>query len=227
MTRLPALMHSDDWDADVPSPVDLRLARDAREWEATAFTKRPCRARFLDAFVAEVVSSGLSAPRILELGSGPGFMAQRLLEAVPGARYTLLDFSAEMHRLAAARLGEQAGRAKFVVADLRQARWTDGLGPFDFVVTLQAVHELRHKRHALRLHAAVRALLAQGGRYLVCDHYAGEGGMTNDRLFMTADEQRRTLASAGFAGVSLVLKEGGLALHRAGQGHRMRVVPGR
>jgi predicted methyltransferase len=50
---------------------------------------------------------------------------------------------------------------------------------------MQAVHELRHKCHARELHAQVLQLLSPGGIYLVCDHYLGEGGMANDRLYMT------------------------------------------
>jgi hypothetical protein len=37
--------------------------------------------------------------------------------------------------------------------------WSVGLGEFDCIMTNQAVHELRHKRHAIHLHIAVGALL--------------------------------------------------------------------
>ena len=39
---------------DVPSPIDLRLMSDAREWEATAMVKRPWRTEFFDCFAAEI-----------------------------------------------------------------------------------------------------------------------------------------------------------------------------
>jgi hypothetical protein len=82
-------------------------------------------------------------------------------------------------------------------------------------VTLQAVHELRHKRHASELHSSVRGLLRKGGVYLVCDHFIGRGGMTNTDLYMTVEEQYSTLKNAGFKNVQCVLQKRGLVLHRA------------
>jgi hypothetical protein len=99
--------------------------------------------------------------------------------------------------------------------DFRGPAWVEGLGPFDFVVTNQAVHELRHKDHAATLHAQVRPLLAPGGRYLVCDHFLGEGGLSNDQLYMTVAGQRDAPLRGGFASVDEVMVKGGLALHRA------------
>jgi hypothetical protein len=77
------------------------------------------------------------------------------------------------------------------------------------------VHELRHKRYAEALHSQVRHLLVPGGAYLVCDHFYGEGGMSNAQLYMTVKEQRDALRAAGFTQVDEVLLKGGLVLHRA------------
>jgi len=197
---------------DVPSPIDLRRMSDARPWAETALARRPVRPEFFDAFAHEIDRDGA---RILELGSGPGFLAEHLLRAWPGLDYTALDFSPAMHQLAAERLGERAARVRFVQRSFREAAWVDGLGPFDVVVTHQAVHELRHKDHATTLHAQVRPLLAAGGRYLVCDHHLGGEGLSNDQLYMTVDQQRDALLRAGFTDVEAVLVKGGLALHRA------------
>jgi SAM-dependent methyltransferase len=197
---------------DVPSPIDLRLMDDARPWAETALARRPARPEFFDAFARLI---GRDGARVLELGSGPGFLADHLLRALPNLRYVALDFSPAMHRLAAERLGDRAALVAFVERSFREPAWSDGLGPFDAVVTHQAVHELRHKHHAPALHAQVRPLLAPGGAYLVCDHFLGEGGLSNDRLYMTEDQQRDALLRAGFADVEAVLVKGGLALHRA------------
>ena len=197
---------------DVPSPIDLRLMSDARPWAAAALGKRPVRPEFFDAFAREI---GVDGARVLELGSGPGFLAEHLLRAWPSLAYTALDFSPAMHELAAERLGERAARVRFVERSFREADWVDGLGPFDAIVTHQAVHEVRHKDHVPALHAQARALLASGGKYLVCDHYLGGDGLSNDQLYMTVDQQREALLSAGFASVEAVLVKGGLVLHRA------------
>lgn len=104
---------------------------------------------------------------------------------------------------------------RFIERSFLDADWPEGLGPFDAVVTNQAVHELRHKRRTRGLHAQVLPLLAPGGVYLVCDHFVGEGGMRNDQLYMTVAEQLEAMAGAGFGGVETLKCEGGMALHRA------------
>lgn len=200
---------------DVPSPIDLRLPRDAAEWEASAMSKRPWRTEFFGRMKEEIAVAVPPARRILELGSGPGFLAHYLLQNPGDISYVMLDFSAAMHQLARQRLGVLAERAEFVERDFKQPGWHEGLGTFDYVVTVQAVHELRHKCHAPALHAAVRTLLAPAGRYLVCDHYCGTDGMRNDQLYMTVDEQRTALAGAGFASTEELLRTGGMVLHRA------------
>ncbi len=197
---------------DVPSPIDLRLMSDARPWAAAALGKRPVRPEFFDAFAREI---GVDGARVLELGSGPGFLAEHLLRAWPALDYTALDFSPAMHELAAERLGERAARVRFVERSFREADWVDGLGSFDAIVTHQAVHEVRHKDHVPALHAQARSLLAAGGKYLVCDHYLGGDGLSNDQLYMTVEQQREALLGAGFASVEAVLVKGGLVLHRA------------
>ena len=201
--------------SDVPSPIDLRLMRDAREWEEAAMSKRPWRTEFFEAFALEILSNSIGDHRILELGSGPGFLAEHLLGALPPVEYVALDFSLAMHELAAKRLGLLGSSVQFVERSFRESAWSNGLGHFGCVVTNQAVHELRHKRYAAQLHQQVSSLLLPGSVYLVCDHFAGEGGMKNDQLYMSVAEQAEALKSAGFSKVEQVLLMGGLVLHRA------------
>ncbi|MDH0864456.1 class I SAM-dependent methyltransferase [Mitsuaria sp. GD03876] len=198
---------------DVPSPIDLRQMADARQWADEAMVKRPWRTEFFETF-AQTLDAG-NAHHVLELGSGPGFLAHYLLGALPEIDYVALDFSSAMHQLAAERLGPAASRVRFVERSFREPDWVEGLGPFDHVVTNQAVHELRHKRHARALHEQVRGLLKPGGRYLVCDHFAGDGGMKNDQLYMSIEEQRLALAEAGFTRVEPLLLKRGLLLYVA------------
>ena len=75
--------------ADVPSPPDFRVTADAREWAETAMANR--REDFFRA-IADNISSpekAADALSILELGSGPGFLARYLLDAT--LRYTRPD----------------------------------------------------------------------------------------------------------------------------------------
>ena len=142
-------------------------------------------------------------------------LAAYLLDTLPAVRLTLLDFSAPMHDLARARLGPRATRVNLVERSFKEPGWSQGLGRFDAVITNQAVHELRHKRYAAPLHAAVKDVLKPGGPYLVSDHFFGDGGLQNDQLYMTVAEQRDALLTAGFPEVQKVAAAGTLVMHRA------------
>lgn len=178
-------------------------------------SKRPWRVEFFAQFASEIAASPFKVRRVLELGSGPGFLAEYLLRSLGQVEYALLDFSAAMHDLAKARLGEMETRATFFERSFKEENWAAGLGSFECVVTNQAIHELRHKRYAVALHRQVREMLSPGGIYLVCDHFAGEGGMKNEVLYMSVAEQRQALLAAGFSSVRQVMTKGGLVLHHA------------
>jgi SAM-dependent methyltransferase len=201
---------------DVPSPIDLCRPADARAWAEAAMRRRPWRADVFAAMTEELRALPAPRLRVLELGSGPGFLAQHVVQQL-GARvdYVALDVSAAMHALARERSGEHAHGVSFVERSFKAPGWSEGLGRFDAVLTVQAVHELRHKRHAPGLHAAVGRLLAPGGRYLVCDHVCGRDGLTNEALYMSLEEQVEALRAGGFVAVDLLLERHSLALLRA------------
>jgi tRNA (cmo5U34)-methyltransferase len=80
-------------------------------------------------------TEGIQATTVLELGTGTGETALRVLAQHPNARWTGIDASEAM--LARA-------RERLPGADLRLARLEDPLpsGPFDLVVSVLAVHHL-------------------------------------------------------------------------------------
>ncbi len=176
--------------------------------------KRPWRTEFFDSFALEIGKQSATA-KVLELGSGPGFLAAHLLSKLPQLKLHLLDFSDAMHELARTRLASKASTTTYIARSFRDPDWSAHLGDFDCVITNQAVHELRHKRHAASLHRSVRSLLRPHACYLVCDHFAGDGGMRDNQLYMTIQEQEASLIEAGFSRVDQLLLKGGLVLHRA------------
>ena len=188
-------------EADVPSPIDLRTMKDAQEWADTVSAKRPWRQDFFSVFAEELRLLPEAQPSVLELGSGPGFLAQHLLRNLTLARYSALDFSDAMHALAKARLGDLSGRVEFLTRDFLSPHWSDSLPQYSAVVTLQAVHELRHKRHAPVLYEQVRNLLSSDGVFLVCDHFSGSGARSNTALFMSLEEHEDLLRQAGFRAI--------------------------
>jgi len=175
---------------------------------------RPHREDFFEAITQQLQNLGSSELSILELGSGPGFLALHLLSGLPSISMYLLDFSPAMHELSRVRLASFLDRVTFIERDFKRSDWSDGLKSFDAIVTVQAVHELRHKSYAIDFHRGVKGLLNPQGTYLVCDHYFGDDGMKNNELYMSIDEQKSALVAAGFT-ASEVLVLGGRVLFSA------------
>jgi SAM-dependent methyltransferase len=196
-------------DDDLPILVDFRDPATARTWIEETRIKRPYRPRFFAAFCAALASR--PKPRILELGSGPGQLAREILTRCDVAAYTALDFSPAMHEIAAETLGELSGRVTFVIRDFREPAWADGLGPFDAVVTLQAAHETRHKRHLVPLLERARTVLVPGGVLLYADHYLTPETKLPG-LMPARDDQPLALERAGFTAIELCHEEHNMAL---------------
>jgi tRNA (cmo5U34)-methyltransferase len=112
-----------------------------------------------DAVAAATIA--VDTRRVLELGTGTGETAARVLAQHPGAEWVGVDGSEPMLGRARERLPE---------ADLRLARLEDELpaGPFDLVVSTLAVHHLdaAAKRDLFR---RVAAVLRPSGRFVLGD----------------------------------------------------------
>ena len=140
----------------------------------------------------------VQAEYILELGTGTGETARRVLAHHPGALLTGIDESDSML--------EQARRA-LPGADLRVSRLQDPLpeGPFDLAFSALTVHHLDPGEKA-DLFRRVVAALRPGGRFVLGDVVvpeAPEDAVTpiteGFDLPDTTDAQLEWLAAAGFA----------------------------
>lgn len=166
-----------------------------REWARSANDRRPFRAQLFDAFAREL--QPLGAARILELGSGPGFLAEHLLKHCDVAAYHLLDFSPHMLALSRARLAPFADRAHFHQGSFVDEGWSKPLpAPFDAVISMQALHEVRRTERLLPLYAELRSVLAPGGVVLIADKRDGQEEDEAERF--TLDAHLAALAAAGF-----------------------------
>ena len=147
---------------------------------------------------AAAAATGAGAARILELGTGTGETARRVLELHPDARLVGLDASAEM--LERARAALPADRVELVVGDLA-GPLPDGA--FDVVVSALCVHHLDGPGKE-DLFRRVAGVLAPGGRLVVADVVVPEDPAdavtpldpAHDRP-STALDQLRWLAAAG------------------------------
>jgi len=192
--------------------------KQAREWVSHTVARRPWRPRFFEAFCATLNAHFDGPIRIAELGSGPGHLADAILRHCSIESYAALDFSPAMHELAQEHLGNMAARVRFVVADFRDPDWACDLGEIDALITLQAAHEVRHRRRLPLLLARAHSAVRPGGLFLFSDHYAEPGAGKNAELYVARDEQPKLLAQAGFDPVNLVHDEGGMTLYAAGRG---------
>lgn len=146
-----------------------------------------------------VNATGSNAERILELGTGTGETAGRLLRRHPGALLIGIDSSEPM--LAVAREALPPDRV-----ELRTGRIEGQLpdGPFDLAASALSVHHLDGAAKA-ELFKRVRAVLAPGGRFVLADVVVPEDPACSrvpltagfDRPSSVAD-QLEWLARAGF-----------------------------
>jgi cyclopropane fatty-acyl-phospholipid synthase-like methyltransferase len=198
---------------DVPYGNDWDSAAEVAAWAEAADRLRPWRSRIRD-HIAERVARLPSGARVLELGSGPGFLAHHVLQRCPGLEsYTLLDFSEPMLASCQERLAEFAA-ASFVRASFKSASWMQRVdGRFDCVLSMQAVHELRHKRHARPLYEQIHQMLATPGLIMICDHTPLDDSPASTALYMTEQEQQEALERAGFSNVHVELSIDSLVLY--------------
>ena len=109
-------------------------------------------------------ATGVGVARVLDLGAGTGETSAAVLARHPTATLVLLDESAGMLELAAARL--PADRVeRVIVGDLVAALPTER---FDLVVSAFAVHHL-DAEHKQALFGALWSLLPPGGRFVLAD----------------------------------------------------------
>ena len=173
-----------------------------------------------------VDAGGAGIRRILELGTGTGATASRLLQRYPDASLVGVDTSAGMLEAARARL--PAARI-----DLRVGRLEDELppGPFDLVASALAVHHLDGAQKA-ELFTRIRAVLAPGGRFVLADVVVPEDP-ADAQIELTpgfdkpssVPEQLRWLADAGLE-ARVVWERGDLAVIAASATPAGIVAPG-
>jgi ubiquinone/menaquinone biosynthesis C-methylase UbiE len=184
---------------EVPSDHDFFDPAYVKHWSDSITRYRPERKKLFKAFVAEAARMK-DALSVFELGCGPGFLAEALLENCDITRYTLVDFSPEMLKLSQSRLAKFKERVVFIQADFKKENWTDAVAAgFDLIVSLQAVHELRHASHIPTLYSQLYELLVPGGKILICDH-VNSPSLSAHRAahFMTVDEHLSTFKNIGF-----------------------------
>ena len=202
---------------EVPSDHDFFDPRYVQKWSESIIRYRPERQRLFKVFAAEAARIKKDGLSVFELGCGPGFLAEALIKNCAISRYMLLDFSPHMLELSRKRLAPFKDRTDFIQRDFKKKNWAAALPTdFDLVVSLQAVHELRHASRIPKLYAQLYNLLVPGGSLLVCDH-------VNSPLpshyqaghFMTVEKHVSTFKQVGFVRSRVICAAADLSLMAA------------
>lgn len=112
--------------------------------------------------VADAAAPPPAATRILELGTGTGETAERVLALHPEATLVALDNSAPMLAAARDRLGDRMEPCERALEDELPA------GPFELVISALAIHHVEGEGKA-RLFERVAGVLAPRGRFVLAD----------------------------------------------------------
>jgi tRNA (cmo5U34)-methyltransferase len=115
----------------------------AQKYEQRADLVLPKRQEMLS-LIVQLIPFGRDEPlQVLDLGTGTGVPAQRVLQDFPKANIICVDKSSEMMEIGCAKLAEYGDRARFVQADLENPAWNDGLpDKFDAIVSALAFNLL-------------------------------------------------------------------------------------
>ena len=125
---------------EVPSDHDFFDPAYVKQWTDSIIRYRPEREQVFRAFAAEAARIEKPALSVFELGCGPGFLAEALLENCQIERYTLIDFSPQMLELSRNRLAKFKDKTVFIQRNFKEENWTDAVpAGFDLVVSLNVM----------------------------------------------------------------------------------------
>ena len=181
-------------------PALTALVRSWDDQQAAYIAEREQRfTTMLD--VLELVTGG-GPLVVLDLACGPGSLSRRVLERVPQARVTAIDFDPVLLALAAHDLAEFGGRCRIVDGDLAGSRWADALAGEipTAAVSTTALHWLAVADLA-NLYRQLAEILPTGGVFLNGDHLQYDA-TTPTLVDIAARHDAATQARAHVAGVA-------------------------
>ena len=141
---------------------------DSATYRTIAPVAVPRRREMTDALAAAAPFAPDDAPKIVDLGTGEGLLAEALLTRFPHATLTALDGSESMRREATARLAPFGARARVASFDLAALDWWDRMFGADLVVSSLCLHHLNDAKKQY-LYKAAADRLSPRGALLIAD----------------------------------------------------------
>ena len=123
------------------------------------------RSRMMQAFYKDValdVAREVSGGRILDVGTGPGYLPLRISEVLPGSEVIGIDVSEDMIRVA--RKNAEGKNVKFLVGNANKMPFEDD--SFDLVVSTGSLH---HWRNPVNVLNEIYRVLRPGRKALIYD----------------------------------------------------------
>ena len=134
-----------------------------RGW-ASRFVPTEPRLQLFDMILAEVEKLGKSDAHVVELGTGPGYMARHMLERNSEITFEALDFSDVFMNVARETIGDLCHRVIFTNADLMDQAWPAKLSKRpNAIVSTWALHDLGGQQPVADVYARCYETLSEGG----------------------------------------------------------------
>ncbi len=134
---------------------------------ADRFAPTPKRLELFNIFLSELKPRIPSNGVVVELGIGPGFLADHLLGELSEIRYVGVDFSEPMLDIARQRLDQHSSRVTYVQADLVSDNWWAGIrSPVNAIVSTWALHDLANPETVAAVYKSCAQVLSDGGTFL-------------------------------------------------------------
>ena len=145
------------------------------EW-ADRFIPTPERVKLFDLILSELKSRISSSSCVVELGIGPGYLANHILARMPEIEYYGVDFSSPMLDIAKQRLKSYFPRVTYVQADLVKDRWWENISlPIDAVISTWSLHDLGSQENIEVVYQSCAGALKDGGVLLNGDFIKPSG----------------------------------------------------
>lgn len=134
---------------------------------ADRFVPTPDRLKLFSVIHSELVSAIPSNGHVIELGIGPGYLADYILRVMSGIRYSGIDFSHPMLGIAQQRLKSYSSQVTYIQADLLKDNWWENISdPADAIVSTWSLHDLGSQEYVKAVYKNCMPLLRDGGIFL-------------------------------------------------------------
>ena len=134
---------------------------------ADRFAPTSERLKLFSTIFSELKSGTPPNSCVVELGIGPGYLADHLLKAMPEIQYYGVDFSSPMLDIARQRLAPHSSRVAYVQANLvKDDWWTDIPTQVNAIVSTWALHDLGSQENVEAVYKNCAQVLHDGGGLL-------------------------------------------------------------